>query len=115
MPYGTFLSGKHDPSTSSDAADAAVATGLAESDEQLILDALRERPHGATGKEIAARISARLGYGLTNVQVMRRMSALLARGKVHRRPDPANPKRFVRHDGQLLHFLTRGDCPLFGE
>ena len=115
MPHRPFLSRGSDGSTSSDAADAAVATGLAETHEQGILDVLAEMPHGGTGSEIAARLSCRLGYDVTNVQIMRRMATLLARGAVHRRPDPANPKRYVRHDGELIQFLTRGDLPLFGE
>jgi len=125
MPCSPFLSRKTDPSTSADAADAAVDSGLADSHEQLILAALRDHPHGLTGSEIANRISARIHTHVSNVQVMRRMSTLHAQGRVHNRPDPAKPYRFLRdgtkvtnhlrHGRELLHFLTRGDAPLFGE
>ena len=114
MPYSPFLSGRDDPTTSSDAADAAVDGGLVKTHEERIVAVLKAAPQGLTGHEIAMRIQERFKAQMTNTQVMRRITQLVADDKVHRRPDPAKPYRrladgtrvtvYVRHNGELLTF-----------
>jgi len=126
MPYTPDLSHRDDPETSNDAAGLALADGTVATHEAAILAVLRTMPRGGTGKEIAGAVSVKWKrLQMTNVQVMRRMVALDTRGQVHRRLDPDHPWRLdsrgrrvpnhLRRDGQVLHFATRGDMPLFGE
>ena len=117
MGYSRDLSARDDPQTSAEAADAAANEGIVDTHEWRILTVLRTYGGlpGWTGKEIAAAVSERWGEPMTNVQVMRRMVVLVARGQIFRRRDPNDPNRWRRRDGQVLHFATRGDMPLFGE
>ena len=115
-PYSPDLSHRDDPATSNDAAAVAVASGTVATHEAAILAVLRTMPRGGTGKEIAWGIQCHFkGVQMTNVQVMRRMRSLLARGQVFRRRDPVRLDRWRSRDGQVLHFAKRGDMPLFGE
>ena len=121
MPYSSPLARRSDPGTSAAAADRAEAEGRIDSDEWQILSVLREMPRGGTGSEIAARISERFHRTMTNVQVMRRMRQLIDNAQVFRRADPSPPLEgagslpWLKRDGQVVHFIARGDMPLFGE
>jgi len=115
MPFSPDLSHRDDPQTSGEAADAAANEGLVDTHEWRILTVLRSPTGrgGWTGKELAAAITERWGVATTNVQVMRRMGALVARDQAHRLRDTKHPDRWRRRDGQVLHFYGESDLPLF--
>ena len=105
-PYTAPLARDDDPATSAAAADRVSSDGTVDTHERLILAALRAAwPKGLTGTELAARV------GLTQVQVMRRVRALLDRGAIHRLRD--HRRQLVRRDGQTIHCHGRGDMLLF--
>ena len=125
MPYSPDLSRRDDPQTSAAAADYVTGQGLDLTHEFRILAVLRAMPEGGTGKEIAAAVMKRFRVRTTSVQVMRRMRSLLDHERAFRRHDPDEPwvkdsrgrtvANWQRREGQAIHFLTRGDMPLFGE
>jgi len=124
-PYDRDLAHRDDPATSDEAAEAASRDGLVDTHEWRILTVLQGMPLGGTGKEIAAAITDRWKVPMTSVQVMRRMRALLDRNQVYRRLDANQPYKldahgrrvpnWRRHDGQVLHYLTPFEMPLFDQ
>ena len=115
MPYAPYLSHAADPATASDAADRAVGSGLARTHERRILAVLRHMHAGGTGSEIAAACAARFGSPSTNVEVMRRMAALINRGQVYRHHDPADPEgiRKLKRGSETIHYLWPAGMELF--
>ena len=111
-PFSSPLSRRSDPRTSAEAAERVSDDGTVDTHEWRILTVLREMPRGGTGSEIAAAITRRYRVQMTNVQVMRRMRALLDRGQVHRRLDPRTG-RYIRRGGETVHYYGSGECPLF--
>ena len=111
-PYTAPLARDTDPQTSADAALAAEA--IIKSHERLILEVLRDRPHGCTGTEIGRVIAGNTGLPMTNVQVMRRMRGLFVAGAVHRRRDRPGAVRWSRRNGETIHYYGQGDMPLWG-
>ena len=89
MPVEAPLSRLSDPDTSRAAADYAANEGTVDSHEWLILEALKWALHGSgTASEITKAIHARGGH-LDKHQVLKRFAALINRGQIHRRRDPA--------------------------
>ena len=110
MAQSSPLARRTDPQTSHDAALRAVK-GLVKSQEARILRVLKAMPDGGTGKEIAEAMT-NWALHFSNVQVMRRMRALLDKGLVRRRPN-ADDSAWRSRDGQVIHYYVPSDMPLF--